>query len=112
MTVMNASAAGALSGEDQTAQSIAVILTTPVGSRVCRRDFGSDLPDLIDQPMNVATRQKLLGATALALARWKPDVVFDRVLITKGASDGAWTVELDRRGAAGATSRLTVPLSF
>ena len=32
-------------------QSIGDILTTPLGSRVLRRSYGSELPDLIDQPI-------------------------------------------------------------
>ncbi|MCV6588938.1 MAG: hypothetical protein OIF57_07920 [Marinobacterium sp.] len=31
-------------------QSITNILTTPIGTRVMRRDYGSVLPDLIDRP--------------------------------------------------------------
>lgn len=37
-------------------QSIAIILTTPLGSRLERRTFGSLLPGLIDAPFNPATR--------------------------------------------------------
>lgn len=33
-------------------QSIEDIVTTPLGSRVMRGDYGSIVPDLIDQPMN------------------------------------------------------------
>jgi phage baseplate assembly protein W len=50
-------------------RSVADVLTTPIGSRVMRRDYGSFLPELVDQPMNPATRLKLYGATALALMR-------------------------------------------
>lgn len=51
-------------------RSVADILTTPIGSRVMRRDYGSYLPELIDQPINDQTRLKLYGATAMALMRW------------------------------------------
>lgn len=56
--------------DDYIRQSVADILTTPVGSRVMRRDYGSYIPELLDQPMNEVTRLKILGATAMALMRW------------------------------------------
>lgn len=53
-------------------QSIGDILTTPLGSRVMRRDYGSAIPDLIDQPLNDNTVLRLYAATAAALMRWEP----------------------------------------
>ncbi len=53
-------------------QSIRDILTTPIGSRVMRRDYGSRLFDLIDAPLNRSTLTDLYAATAEALARWEP----------------------------------------
>lgn len=53
-------------------QSIADILTTPIGSRVMRRDYGSLVPALIDQPDNLATQVRLYAAIAGALMRWEP----------------------------------------
>lgn len=48
-------------------QSIQTILTTPIGARVMRRDFGSDIPSLVDAPMNAANIMALFAATAAAL---------------------------------------------
>lgn len=56
--------------DDYVRRSVADVLTTPMGSRVMRRDYGSYLPELVDQPMNAATRLKLYGAAAMALMRW------------------------------------------
>lgn len=53
-------------------QSIATILTTPLGSRVMRRDFGSNLFDLIDAKMIQRNVLALYSASALAIARWEP----------------------------------------
>lgn len=112
MSVMNAAAPGALLGDAQISQSISVILSTPAGSRVCRRDFGSELPALIDQPVNAGTRQRLLGATALALLRWMPSLRITRVQLVRGDTAGAWTVILDRQRADGSTSPLSATLSL
>jgi len=75
-------------------QSIGDILGTPKGSRVMRRDYGSDLPDLIDQPLNPRTRLKIFAATAMALLRWEPRVRLKRVQLTGGA-DGRASLVLD-----------------
>lgn len=41
-----------LSGWRHVVQSINVILTTALGSRVLRRDFGTDIGELVDRPLN------------------------------------------------------------
>ena len=53
-------------------QSIRDILTTPIGSRVMRRDYGSRLFELVDRPSTPALMMELYAATAEALAKWEP----------------------------------------
>lgn len=67
-----------LAGIDHLRQSIRDILTTPIGSRVLRRDYGSQLPRLVDAPLNMSTRMDFIAATADALQRWEP-----RLRVTK-----------------------------
>lgn len=55
-------------------QSMQVILTTPIGSRVMRRNFGSDLPRLIDQSLNPSTITAVYAAANEALATWEPRI--------------------------------------
>ncbi|NKD46356.1 phage baseplate protein, partial [Haematospirillum jordaniae] len=69
MNGTNAKTGKPLSGLDHLSQSIRDILTTPVGSRVMRRDYGSRLPSLVDAPVNRSTILELYAATAEALAR-------------------------------------------
>lgn len=71
----------ALDGTRHLAQSIGDILSTPLGARVMRRDYGSDLPDLIDRPLNGETLVDVYAATADALARWEPRLRLTRVSI-------------------------------
>lgn len=66
-------------------QSIKDILTTPIGSRVMRRDYGSRLPRLVDAPMNRATLIDLYAATAEALATWEPRFRVQQVVATSAA---------------------------
>lgn len=111
---MDAHTGVAIDGDAHLAQSIVRILTTPLGSRVMRRDFGSLLPELVDQPFNAATQVALFGATAMALMRWEPRIRLSRVQITPGAEAGAFELELEgqRTDVAPATSytRLSIPL--
>ena len=51
MIGLNATNGQALSGLDHLRQSIRDILTTRIGTRVMRRDYGSRLPDLVDSPV-------------------------------------------------------------
>lgn len=75
-------------------QSIAHILTTPLGSRVMRRDYGSELPDLIDQPLNASTRLRIYAATAIALQRWEKRIRLRRVQLIPSA-DGRAELQLE-----------------
>lgn len=65
-------------------QSINDILTTPVGTRVMRRDYGSKLFELVDAPLNRETMLNIFAATAGAIARWEP-----RYLVKKVTADSA-----------------------
>lgn len=65
-------------------QSIATILTTPIGTRVMRRDFGSMLFELVDSPTNGVGTLRLIAATADALERWEPRFALASVTVTPG----------------------------
>lgn len=94
-------------------QSIRDILTTPIGSRVMRRDYGSLIPDLIDHPTNPANRLRLMAATVMAIIKWEP-----RVQVTGAAlaidSEGRIQIDLEatrRTGQrAGRRLNISVPL--
>jgi len=110
---MSATTGKALDAEAELSQSIAVILMTRIGSRLARRDFGSELPALVDQPVNPVTMQRMIGATATALRRWLPSLRISRVQILKGDQPGAWTVQISRPAAgSSAATPLSVQLRF
>lgn len=52
-------------------QSIADILQTPKGSRVMRREYGSQLFELIDRPMNSVLIMQIAAASVMALKQWE-----------------------------------------
>jgi len=102
-----------LDGNAHLAQSIGDILSTAMGSRVMRRDYGSMLFDLIDQPLNGATRLLVYASTAIALRRWEPRLKLRRVQMT--APDGATgaaviTIEGDRTDLPQPNSRVTLSI--
>lgn len=82
MSGMDRNSAKALAGNAHLAQSIGDILTTPIGSRVMRRDYGSMLPDLIDHPLNGANQLLIFAASAQALRRWEPRLKATRFTLT------------------------------
>ena len=76
-------------------QSIRDILTTPIGSRVMRRDYGSKIYRLIDAPMNRSTLLAIYAATADAIHKWEPRLRLSKMRIVS-AAPGA--IELDLTG--------------
>jgi phage baseplate assembly protein W len=76
-----------LSRLDHIRQSVQKIVTTPIGSRVMRRDYGSRIPELIDAPINDRVKLLIQAATAEALIRWEKRIRPARVQIAvTGAS--------------------------
>jgi phage baseplate assembly protein W len=53
-------------------QSIKDILTTPIGTRIMRRDYGSRLFDLIDNPISEDLKTEIFAAVAESLIKWEP----------------------------------------
>lgn len=108
MTAMDRSTGALL--VDDIAQSVQTILTTPLASRVMRRDFGSELPDLIDQP--ATARVRLFAAVATALARWEPRITVRRVqLSSDAAQQGRWLLDL-AADIGGQQQQLQIPLQM
>lgn len=81
-----------LSGDAHLRQSITDILTTPIGSRVMRREYGSRIFELIDNPVNQGLVIDVIQAAAEALSRWEPRI---KVLQIKGVVVDSGRVEFD-----------------
>lgn len=93
-TGVNASTGAPLSDWEHVEQSIGKILTTPLGSRVMRRDFGSDLYDLIDAKMVQRNVLALYVATAVAISRWEPRFVLTHAGVDRLGPDGVISLVL------------------
>lgn len=95
MIGMDAFTGEALGDMDHLRQSIRDILSTPIGSRVMRRDYGSKIYRLIDAPMNRSTLLAIYAATADAIHKWEPRLRLSKMRIVS-AAPGA--IELDLTG--------------
>lgn len=83
---MNAATGRDLAGQEHLRQSIADILSTPIGTRVMRREYGSRLPDLIDAPMTGDLTVEIFAATAEAIDRWEPRYKLSRVRVARAVA--------------------------
>lgn len=59
---------------DHLSQSIEDILTTPIGTRTMRLEYGSKVPRLVDRPVNQAWKLEVYVAVTEAIHRWEPRV--------------------------------------
>ncbi|MCO5153380.1 MULTISPECIES: GPW/gp25 family protein [unclassified Shinella] len=87
-TGVSAATGAVLTGWPHVEQSISKILRTPIGSRVMRRDFGSDLPDMIDAKMAQRNVLALYSAAATAIARWEPRFRMKGGAVTRAEATG------------------------
>ncbi|WP_066738185.1 GPW/gp25 family protein [Cupriavidus sp. D384] len=110
---LNSATGGAISDLLHIWQSIRDVLTTPVGSRVMRRSYGSDVPSLIDQPLNGMTRLRVMSASVAAIVKWEPRVSVNAVTFASGASS-ALSVDIDADRIDGSRASplgvMTIPL--
>ena len=105
MTGMHRSSGEGMRDHAHLMQSIADILTTPLGTRLQRRTYGSLLPDLIDHPDNGATRVRIYAAVASALMKWEPRLHLSRVQLASGPAAGRATLDLSGEYLAPTGSR-------
>lgn len=82
-----------LSGVAHLRQSIEDILTTPVGSRRMRPEYGSELRRYVDLPVNDGWKSAVQAEVARSLGRWEPRLQLDRVRVV-AVVGGQITLEL------------------
>lgn len=117
-TGMNAATGKPMEGIAHIRQSVATILTTPIGTRIMRRAFGSLLPELIDAPINPRTRLQIMAATATAVIKWEPRIRPAKVALEMGLDlDAATRLSVELTGTlrdgplAGQTVTLSIPVA-
>jgi phage baseplate assembly protein W len=90
---LNHHTGAAISGWSHVVQSIETILATRVNTRVFMRRFGSDVPAMVDMPMNDANIMALYVSVAEAIDTWEPRFALTDVSISV-AVDGILTMSL------------------
>lgn len=83
----------AMTGIEHLRQSIADIITTPVGSRVMRPEYGSYMPRMVDLPTNKGMISALQSEISRCVGRWEPRLKLSRCVI-KSVINGAMTIEI------------------
>ncbi|HAK6115624.1 TPA: baseplate assembly protein [Salmonella enterica] len=73
-----------LTDADHIRQSLQDIISTPVGSRVMRRDYGSLISEIIDMPVNNALPLQLMAAIFDAVTRQEPRVTLTSIQLAPG----------------------------
>lgn len=104
---MNQGNGKALTDTEHLRQSVRDILLTPQGSRIARREYGSLLSVLIDQPQNPALRLQIMSAVYMALSRWEPRLSLDSITISSNF-DGSMVVDLTGQRNNGSPVSLSV----
>jgi phage baseplate assembly protein W len=84
--------------EESIRQAIRIILSTALGERVMRPDFGCALHELIFAPNSAATRGMAEHHVREALLRWEPRVeVLDVQAMASGEQDEALLLAINYR---------------
>lgn len=113
MIGMNAKTGRTITSREHLAQSIADIVTTPLGSRVMRREYGCQMAELMDWPLNTATKLQAYSAITMAIMRWEPRIRLSRIELAPTDAQGG--AVLDIEGTITDTNEalsLRVPLSL
>lgn len=109
-TGMSSRNGGAISDGEHISQSVADILITPVGSRVMRREYGSVLSQMIDQPQTPALELQIMSACYFAILKWEPRITVTSIRIEK-SFDGKMTADISGQITnTGDSLSLSVPL--
>lgn len=82
-----------LDGANHLRQSIRDILSTRIGTRTMLRDYGSNIPEMVDLPMNRSTIAAIRADIVNALNKWEPRVNVKRVVLSE-ATAGSITFDL------------------
>ena len=70
-----------ISGIEHLRQSIEDILTTPLGSRRQRPEYGSQLRRFVDLPVTEGWKSAVQAEVARALGRWEPRLKLSQVRV-------------------------------
>jgi len=91
---MNITTGADISEINHLKQSISNILTTPIGSRTMKRDYGSNLFNKIDHPVNGELIAEIYLDIVESLFIWEPRFELDQVAV-QNIENGKITIDLE-----------------
>lgn len=94
MIGMDRSTGQPLSGVQHLWQSIGDILSTPLGSRRMRPEYGSNLRRYVDLPITEGWKSAVIAEVARALGRWEPRIQLSGVRVV-AVSGGQITFRIE-----------------
>lgn len=77
-----------LSEQESIQQALADIITTPIGSRIMRREYGSLIFELLDQPTNDSLVLKCYSAIYTAVSRWEDRISISAIVMSSAKDSG------------------------
>lgn len=92
--------------------SVEDIVTTPIGSRVMRRSYGSLLFELLDQPINDVLVLKCYSAIYTAISTWENRINISQITFSSVEGNG---LVFDIEGVyknSGQEMNLSIPLNM
>ena len=108
---MSRSTGKTITDAEHISQSVSDILLTPVGPRVMRREYGSLLSAMIDQPQTPALELQIKVACYMAVLKWEPRVTLTAITTERNVN-GQMIVSLTGEIAGtGEPLSLTLPVS-
>jgi phage baseplate assembly protein W len=99
-------------GAEKVVQNVKVLVSTRIGERPLRRDYGTRLPGLVHDPNDEVLVDIAVDQAREAILRWEPRVVPADIAVHRRPEDGS----VDLRLALAATDEqrggyLSVPLA-
>lgn len=81
--------------EDSIQKSVTMILGTKVGSRVFRRDFGSYLEDILFDPIDDISIQRIRTELISAIEKWEPRIILADAIVKPDYANEQYYVALN-----------------
>lgn len=96
MGLMDRRTGKAISDEDHLVQSLTMLFSTQIGTRVLVREYGCNLPSMVDKPVNRQWVMDAYATIAQAVSRWEPRFEAKRILLgVTELSQGVITIKLE-----------------
>lgn len=93
-------------------QSIQDIISTPLGSRIMRRSYGTQLFNLIDQPTSEALYLKIYSTIYSSILQWENRIDVSQININS-LSAGQMVIDLEfTLTKTGQAQNLNIPVSI